>query len=165
MMLSGFISPTWDDSYQRLPYIKEVIKQQDVQQQWIDAGHNCENLVIETYSQPNTMPDWVVPLQQHWPDYKDFGYSFHKFVPGHYLPDHRDAYSKYVEKFNIDNTQVLRILLYLEDWKAGQFNTIDTQVISGWTAGTWIGWSGDTLHSVVNFGVTTRYALAITCHK
>jgi hypothetical protein len=164
-MLSGHIVPSWDQSYQDLIYIDEIIKQPELQQFWVSVGHLPTNLVIKTYSQPNPMPAWVENLKNHWPEYKNFGFSFHKFSPGHYLPEHKDAYTKYITKFNISHTEVVRILLYLEDWQPGQFNTVEKHVISNWKAGDWIGWSGDALHSVVNFGVTTRYALAITCHK
>lgn len=135
-MLSGHITPVWDCvSYHSLPYIEEIIKQPEVQQEWLNAGHLDKSLIIETYSQPNPMPAWVDKLNYHWPNYKNFGYSFHRFVPGRYLPDHRDAYEKYKQKFNVDISNVLRILIYLEDWQPGQLNTIEDRVISNWKAG------------------------------
>lgn len=164
MNTNGHIKPFWDDSYKFLPYIEEIIKQPDLQQYWLDAGHRAENLIIETYAQPNPMPKWVSNIESNWPEYKDFGFSFHKFLPGRYLPDHRDAYTKYKEKFNIGLDQVVRILVYLEDWQPGQINTVEDTVLTHWRAGDWIAWRGNTLHSVVNFGVHNRYALAITCH-
>jgi hypothetical protein len=164
-MISGHIAPLWSDEYRSLPYIEEIIKQPDIQQSWLDAGHSAKNLIIETYSQPQPMPEWVSTLNCHWPEYKNFGYSFHKFVPGRYLPEHKDAYRKYKEKFNVDITEVVRILIYLEDWQPGQFNTVNTNVTGNWRAGDWLAWSGEAVHSVVNFGMHTRYALAITCHQ
>jgi hypothetical protein len=164
-MLSGHIKPIWDDSYHFFPYMKEIIKQPLIQQNWLDAGHLAENLMIETYSQPNLMPKWIQKLYQYWPNYKNFGLSFHKFAPGRYLPDHRDTYSKYREKYQVDIIQVIRILIYLEDWQPGQINTIENSIMHNWKAGDWISWSGDSLHSVVNFGMQTRYALAVTCHQ
>jgi hypothetical protein len=165
MMLQGHIDPCWDNSYRHLDYIDEVIKQPELQTQWIQAGHDPKNLIIKTYAQPNTMPDWVQLLSRYWKEYKNFGFSFHKFVPGNYLPEHKDNYAKYTKTFGVEPAQVVRILLYLEDWQPGQFNTVESQVIGNWKAGDWIGWYGDAAHSVVNFGLSDRYALAITCHK
>jgi hypothetical protein len=104
-------------------------------------------------------------LNQYWPDYKDFGIAFHKFSPGRYLPEHSDTYEKYRKKFGLDSSQIIRILLYLEDWKPGQLNTVESHMLHDWKAGNWIAWHGASVHSAANFGLHTRYALAITCHS
>lgn len=165
MILHGHINPTWDNSYKLLNYKPEILKDPKEYQRWLKVGHPAECLVINTYSQPQIMPQWAHDLLLHWPQYRDFGISFHKFNPGQYFPDHVDIYGKYREKFNVEIKNIIRILVYLEDWYPGQINTMEDLMSSNWKAGDWIGWTGETRHGAANFGDHPRYALTITCHQ
>ena len=164
MILHDHIDPIWDDSYRSLEYLDERFKDQEQEQQWFDAGHPPECLVIQTYAQPRPVPGWTQQVLAHWPRFRDFGICFHKFPPGRYFPDHVDLYKSYRKKFDVDLDEVIRILVYLEDCCPGQITTLEDRTFTNCQSGDWIGWTAGTRHSVANFGNHDRYALAITCH-
>jgi hypothetical protein len=94
---------------------------------------------------------------------KNTAYSIQKLEPGMLLPWHTDAYTFFRKKNGVDNTnEVIRVIVFLEDWQTGHISEVDTTVNTKYKAGDWISWTGLTPHLAANLGHTDRYTLQIT---
>lgn len=166
MMLRGHIKPIWGTWHRDQDYVcRDRIYPESLYQQWLQAGHQPRNLVLHSYGQPMPMPDFILNLAHHWPGYHDFGFTIHRIDPGCYLPQHQDAYHQYRQRFDVAIENILRVVVFLEDWQPGQFNIVESTMVHSWQAGDWIGWHSDTPHSVANIGLDSRYAVIITAHQ
>lgn len=133
-------------------------------QQFVDAGHNSRNIVINNYFETSPMPAFVDEyVKPNFSELKNLVAAFNLFYPGQYLPLHSDLYGKYCKLNNISNIDVVcRIILMLEDSSPGQIIQIDNSVHGKWVAGDYFSWNGATKHAFYNFSNTPRYALQLT---
>lgn len=155
----------WDNSYKSLNYKKEQFKDLSQLNQWLDLGYDRESLTIDTYNYPDPMPSWTNDVLKNFSHLHNIGLSFHRLRPGHYLPEHLDLYSLYKSKFSVKLENIERIVLFLENGKSGQYNTVGSTVYNNWTAGSYICWKGSEKHSAVNISTENRYVLIITGHQ
>jgi hypothetical protein len=92
-----------------------------------------------------------------------FSVSVQKMLPGMILPYHKDKYGFYLSQHtNIKINQVKRVIVFLEDWKAGHISEIAGESHTNWQQGDWISWTGTTPHLAANLGFDNRYTLQIT---
>lgn len=90
-------------------------------------------------------------------------YQVTRLQPGMILPLHGDRYSTYRSRNNItDPDQIVRIIVFLEDWKSGHYLEVAGKPFVNWQAGDWVSWTYDTPHLAVNNGHDNRYTLQIT---
>lgn len=160
-----YIEPKWKiEDFYNLEY--EISPYHNIEEinLYKNSGHYENNLSIFKYHQPNPMPtfvtNYIVPTIENFLD--NIAVAFNLFKPAHYLPYHRDTYSRYKEVFNIKDKSIYRIILMLEDWEPGQILTIGKKSYSGWNAGKCFYWKNYTPHSFYNLGLKDRYALQIT---
>jgi hypothetical protein len=93
---------------------------------------------------------------------KHKSYSINKMQPGEILPFHYDKYGYYTKTYRVEIEDVHRIIVFLDDWKAGHFLQFLDKAVVNWQAGDWETWQGSTIHSAGNFGHEDRYVLQIT---
>ena len=99
--------------------------------------------------------------QFNWLDQKS--YSVQKLKPSMVLPLHKDRYGFFSKTNKITNIEnIVRIIVFLEDWQSGPISEVDNRVNFDYKAGDWISWTGSTTHLAGNLGHTDRYTLQIT---
>ena len=84
---------------------------------------------------------------------------------GSVLPEHRDTYKKYRSLFNCDLNNIIRIIVFVENWESGHYFEIDQTPITKWKQGDYIWWRGDVNHMAANLGLTPRFTLQVTGHE
>ena len=93
-------------------------------------------------------------------------FAIHKMSPGMLLPLHKDNYKHYSEVNNIqDLNTIVRIIVFLQDFKLGHILQVEDTPISSYKAGDYIQWVGQTPHVAGNLGTVDRYTLQITGTK
>jgi hypothetical protein len=111
-----------------------------------DFGADLQNFLNEQFS---------------WLDQKV--YAVHQLIPGTVLPWHTDTYFVFKTNKGIsDSNHITRVIVFLEDWQKGHISETGNKVNTGYKAGDWISWVGETPHMVANLGHTDRYTLQIT---
>ena len=102
-------------------------------------------------------------LEEQFDWVENKSYSIQKLKPGMLLPWHVDAYGFFKKTNGVDDTtQIIRIIIFLEDWNRGHVSEIDQTPVTSWKAGDWVSWTGQTPHMAANLGHTDRYTLQIT---
>lgn len=102
-----------------------------------------------------------------WTVTKQFGLGkpivgVNTYTPGQIIPWHADLYQHYRNENNIpDDKQIVRIIVFLHDQKAGHQLWIEDQICIG-NAGAYFGWIDQTEHMAGNVGHEDRYVLQIT---
>lgn len=82
--------------------------------------------------------------------------------PGQVLPRHVDRFFMLQKNFPNDKRDIVRLLVYLEDWKAGHQLCLDDGMIYNWKRGdTWI-WPPQTPHIAANTGIETKWTCNVT---
>jgi hypothetical protein len=89
-------------------------------------------------------------------------FAVSKMLPGMILPYHTDEYAYFRNINNVTHNQIIRIIVFLEDWKSGHISEVNGRSITNWKQGDWIQWIGTTPHMAANLGLTDRYTLQIT---
>lgn len=84
--------------------------------------------------------------------------------PGRMIPWHRDSYNNYRRNFAkvSDDTEVIRYLIQLNDWKWGQHVLVGNNAIHQWRLGDIHCWREGIYHSTANSGYWDRYCMTIT---
>jgi hypothetical protein len=85
--------------------------------------------------------------------------------PGNSLPPHVDMYCTYREEKDIpveDANNVIRYLVFLEDWKTGHFLQFGNSVCCYWEKGDCISWDNGLRHLSTNAGTEPKFAMQIT---
>lgn len=96
-------------------------------------------------------------------DLKSISFSVQRMLPGMILPYHSDKFGFYLaQNPGIQINQIKRVIIFLEDWKAGHISEIDGESHVNWKKGDWISWVGSTPHLAANLGFENRYTLQIT---
>ena len=156
------IKPFWYNYYKKILYTEEYFKDQEQVSSWKKTGHNIDNTTIHTHPIIDDN-DIINIISEYFPNLKHLGVCFHKLIPGHYLPAHIDKYGFYSEKFGVsDLTRIKRFVIFAENWHPGHFLTVNDTMYSNWQAGDVVGWTGTTVHSAINVGITDRYTIQIT---
>lgn len=85
--------------------------------------------------------------------------------PGNSLPPHVDMYCTYREEKDIpveDAKNIIRYLVFLEDWKTGHFLQFGESVCCYWKKGDCITWDNGMRHLSTNAGTEPKFAMQIT---
>lgn len=96
-------------------------------------------------------------------DLRSISFSVQRMLPGMILPYHSDKFGFYLtQNPGIQIDQIKRVIIFLEDWKAGHISEINGESHTNWKKGDWISWVGSTPHLAANLGFENRYTLQIT---
>ena len=97
---------------------------------------------------------------------KNKHFQINLFKSGMVVPSHIDHLEYYKNLYNIKNSnEVLRVILFLQDWHSGHYFEAENTGIVNWRAGDWIAFDPITPHSLANLGSKNRYTLQITGTK
>ena len=158
-------SPTWNDDYKKLPFMRVPYGDKTQLAKWEKAGFTHRNFTGMMCSAQQLIPKWArdIGATLGW---LDCGYTFYKMETGDILPPHKDHFSKYKELFNITSSEdVMRCVVYLEDKCTGHMSEFAGESINDWWKGGAVAWRGTVEHSALNIGNEPRYTLQITGHS
>lgn len=164
--VKGHVDPFWTtEDYANLPYVKQEITLEEELNQWYSYGYPKTNSFSGMmYSNKNTMPDFVEGFKSMFSNIKNMTFTIYKMETLDVMPVHVDHFSTYKKIFNVEQEDVIRILIMLEDWKPGHYLEIDGEGIVNWKAGDYYIWKHDVPHAASNIGKMSdpRYTLQIT---
>lgn len=116
----------------------------------------------------HTNPAWITRIA----DYIKDNHGLHNIVctitrqnPGNSLPPHVDMYCTYREEKGIgveDAKNIIRYLVFLEDWKTGHFLQFGNSVCCYWKKGDCITWKNGLRHLSTNAGTEPKFAMQVT---
>lgn len=161
------IGKFWDEEYKFLEYHKEEFNDPLTTIRWIGNGHTGPfgGYMCDMRSK---QPSWNQQFIDFFASmgWKDIGTSYYRMDPGSSLPEHVDAYKRYIELFKLEGKEdtIRRAVVFLEPWKSGHYAECMETPYSGWIAGFCTEWSWDAPHIAANFGMTSRYTLQVTGH-
>jgi hypothetical protein len=105
-------------------------------------------------------------IDEHFRWLKNKHFQINLFKPGVVGPLHVDHYSYYNDLYNVtDDNEIIRVILFLQDWKSGHYFEVENIGIVNWSAGDWVGFDLPTPHALANIGSKNRYTLQITGTK
>lgn len=159
----GNIEPTWclDDFY-HLKFNQDTVDDQYLNE-FLDAGHNRDQMAIYNYFEPNPMPSSLQYIKSKFSYLKNLTAAINLVLPGQYLPCHSDLYARWKHVHNFyDSEKIKRIIVMLEDCEPGQILEINNIAYTSWKAGDWFSWTGTTKHAIYNMSLKKRYAVQIT---
>ena len=159
----GHISANWSDTYKSFPYVRQPIKDSEIQE-WRSQGYTHDSFSGVMYSQSNQenqMPEWVYDISDTL-KLKNPGFVFYKMCTLDIMPVHADHFETYCRIFNVHSSEVYRAIVFLEDWQSGHYFEIDNIGVVNWCAGDYYLWNGDAPHAASNIGIDPRYTLQIT---
>lgn len=129
---------------------------------WKKNGHVYEKYAGLTIEKSQSQPNWVSEVEKKF-DLKNKTSCIYCMTPGTIMPEHRDFYKKYKSLYNLKKVNnIVRIVVFLEDWKSGHYFEIEDMPIVNWKRGDYIMWKNDTPHMAANIGRENRYTLQIT---
>ena len=167
--VTGMIHPVWDMSeVENLVYFSEPFNDQDTYDNWKQYyGYNFSIGEQADYrsSQPSCQTEIINMLEEHIGQLKNVGCSWYRMQPGDMLPYHQDKYVSYCNYYGVEQKDVYRILVLLQDWKPGFLLEVGKRAIADYSAGTYVMWNNDTPHMAGNLGFEPRYTLQITATK
>jgi hypothetical protein len=111
------------------------------------------------------MPEWTQRFNDIFSEYANLTFTFYKMQTLEIMPEHSDHYRTYRKIHDADYSDVVRILIMLEDWKPGHYLEIAGVGFTNWIAGDYFVWENDCPHAASNIGVEDRYTLQITGTK
>lgn len=148
--------------YIDLNYKKATINQ-NLLEQYIQAGHSTEFMCFYNYFEPNPLPRSVEKIREHFSHMDHVSLAINFCRPGQYLPLHQDFYQKWSELNGIKNIEkIFRAVVMLEDGKPGQILQINDHCHTMWKQGDYMSWIGATPHAIYNFSQFDRYAVQVT---
>jgi hypothetical protein len=155
------IDPWWH-TYSDLPYINEPFNDAASLELWRSLGYTQTRFTGDMYDMRCAEPKWIDAFRSYFP-WQHFSWSVYRMRPGSVLPKHSDTYERFVKIYNIiEDTDIHRAVIFLEDWQSGHYFEIDETPITGWRAGDTVIWKYDVPHIAANMGMTDRYTLQIT---
>jgi hypothetical protein len=113
-------------------------------------------------------PGWILEIADHIGEKERLSNimcTITKQNPGNSLPPHVDSYESYRGKKNIpdeDAENIIRYLVFLEDWKIGHFLQFGDSVCCYWKKGDCITWEYGLRHLSTNAGTEPKFAMQIT---
>jgi hypothetical protein len=162
MILQGHIEPTWNiEQIKTFPYKLDSYKGEEKNALYVSKGHCEQSLHLYNCFEQN-LPTEILSLKDQFTFLKKVSLAINLFTPGQYLPLHGDLYTRYRELHNLKNENIVRIMLFLEDWVPGQICQIEKQAFTDWKSGDWYGWKNDDIHTFYNLSLEDRYAIQIT---
>lgn len=161
----GHIGRFWDEDYKNFPYIRQPITDEEVNE-WHSKGYDhVKSFTGVMYDSRNPMPEWTNRFTDIFSEYANLTFTFYKMQTLEIMPEHSDHYRTYRKVHQADYSDVVRILIMLEDWKPGHYLEIAGIGFTNWIAGDYFVWENDCPHAASNIGVEDRYTLQITGTK
>jgi hypothetical protein len=160
MLKYGHVRPCWDDSYKQLPFEKQQLMQVELDT-WRSQGYAHNSFSGSMYSSVNPMPQWVNTVAQELNIHKP-GFVIYRMDTMDVMPLHIDHFNTYMRVFNAELHQIVRALVFLEDWKSGHYFEAGNQAYTSWRAGDYVMWTPEVIHAASNIGIQPRYTLQIT---
>ena len=161
----GHIGRFWDLEYLEFPYVRQPITDEEVNM-WRSKGYDhVKSFTGVMYDNSNPMPLWTKRFHEIFSEYANLTFTFYKMETLEIMPEHSDHYRTYRKVHEAEYSDVVRILVMLEDWRPGHYLEIDGQGIVNWIAGDYFVWENDCPHAASNIGVEPRYTLQITGTK
>jgi hypothetical protein len=167
MLNTGHIEPNWNiEDFKTLNYKFDTHKDDRLLNEYASHGHSKMYMTLWNYFQPNPMPksvdNYIIPAFDHL---DHIAIAINLFKPGQYLPMHVDLFGRYKQVNKLNNEEVTRIIIMLEDSQPGQVSQACGKTFGEWVAGDWIQWDSDDPHAVYNLSMHNRYAIQITGTK
>jgi len=163
LKLRGKIPVTWNiDNVKSLEYEFGSYNSCPPIDVFVNAGHDEKNIKIWKYQQPKTLPVDISELHKNWPFLNNVGTAINFFQPGQYMPWHHDEYDRYRKFIDNDTSDIVRIIIMLEDSSPGQIIQVNESTYGTWKAGDWFAWADSDYHAFYNFSTVNRYAVQIT---
>ena len=148
MWIRGHVEPVWDAAYKNFKFTKQPLTDEELIE-WRSQGYTHSSFTGEMYSSKNPMPDWCDVVANQIGLSKT-GFVIYRMVTDDIMPVHVDHYRRYCEVFDVDRSEVLRALVFLEDWKPGHYFEIDSTPIVNYTAGDYVFWNSRSLYFTNN---------------
>jgi len=158
------IIPKWNiEEFKNLQYDLTTYKNQNIIDEYVSVGHNEEMISLYNYHEPNPMPECVFDyIKPHFNFLDNLALAVNYFKPGQYLPLHSDLYEKYIQVYEVEPKNIVRVILMLEDSSPGQILQVKDKCISHWKSGDCFWWKNKDLHAFYNFSLKDRYAIQVT---
>lgn len=144
-------SQTWQDSLY------------DIAQQYRQYGYNEHNTRIwkSTSDVEPIWFRWQEDLLNQLPLDKGI-VCLTRQDPGQVIPWHQDNFFMLRRLYPQDHRTIVRVLLFMEDWKNGQLLQIGDEFLHHWQRGEVYIWKPDTWHLAGNVGYETKWTCNIT---
>lgn len=156
------VNPWWTNEHTYLTYNKVPFNTPLVVNQWKELGFFLKDHVGYSYIVKKQDHKWIQPFYS-MVDGINIEITFFQMLPGDIIPYHSDSYKFYKELYNITNSsKINRMIVFLEDWKAGHILELQEKSITNWKAGNNITWKNDASHMAANLGSEVRYTAQIT---
>ena len=161
------IDKFWDDEFKQLEYFNEPFNDPNSVTHWKGLGFGSK-ICGDMCDMRNPQPSWNHKFVEYFTalGWQDIGTSYYRMGPGTVMPEHRDLYKAYIQRFNLHDRPhtIRRALILLEDWKPGHYLDCMKTAFVHWQAGDVVEWTYDTPHTAANIGFENRYTLQITGH-
>ena len=153
----------YDTQYRHFDYVRQPIKQSEIDT-WQSQGYTHTEYAGVMYDSTNPMPKWVLSLGKAFYGFESdkCGYVLYAMNTGEIMPEHTDHYETYERVFSVNRNNIMRTLVFLDNWSPGHYFDIGGTTRLPWKAGDFAQWTADTPHSASNIGIKTRYTLQIT---
>jgi len=160
----GHVNPWWDiEQIKNLKFKLDTLKDTNLVQKYLSAGHSKDHIAIWNYFEPNPMPGDISIFYDYFPALKNIAVAINKLAPGMYLPLHQDFYQRYSTIYQVEDIKrIQRIIVMIEDACPGQIFQVGNHSLTNWLAGDWVSWQGDELHATYNLALKDRYVWQIT---
>lgn len=156
------IDDCWGDTHRNLDYTHHAFNNSEDVVTWQRLGYTQTRFTGDMYDMRSPEPACIPALRNLFQS-ESFAWSFYRMRPGDVMPEHSDSYVRFCELHQIhDVEQIVRWVIFLEDWASGHYFEIAGTPLTSWQKGTVICWHGTTPHLAANVGKTPRYTLQIT---
>lgn len=134
--------------------------------EWPESRYYSKEKITDSLCSDKTAEDlkleWDWTNQYRPKEWKMCGLAFYKLSPGHVTPWHVDHYENFSNYYKVDKKDIIRRMIFLEDWQPGQIFCIERETISNWLAGDWIEWTYEHRHMGANHSDSIRYTMQLT---
>lgn len=156
-------------------YIDEIVdSDNDFSKTWTDNlttetqkyknfGYTKHNTKIwkSTNKTTNIKFDWQQRLLSQLP-LDDPIVTLTRQDPGQILPWHYDRHYMLKRMHPNDPRSIVRILVFMQDWKIGHILQIQNDILTHWKKGQVVVWHPDTYHVSANIGLEKKWTCNIT---
>ena len=158
----GHLEPWWGSLHRKLAFVNEPFNDPESLFEWRNLGYTQTRFTGDMYDMRQAEPKWLSKFKEYFP-FQHLSWSVYCMRPGDVLPEHADTYARFKTLYNLpDTTNVVRAVVFLEDWQSGHYLEMNKTPVVKWRAGDWVCWRDDFLHLAANVGKTNRYTLQLT---
>jgi len=162
----GKIPVSWTlDEIESLDYFYEPFNDPMTIDHWKEVYRRDFTIGLQCdfrHPQPLSTQTVLSDLKQQGYDFDHIGTSYYKMLPGDILPYHRDTYTSFCRYHSVTTDDIIRIIVFLQDWQPGFLFEIEDTPITKYPAGTFVAWLSNASHMAGNLGRGPRYTLQIT---